>query len=104
MDKITIGKIFSEGKVIVSSPLKIYYRENTSSKEERPAVSVPKKLFKRAVKRNLIRRRIKESFRLNNSLLEGKPKYDFLFVYISSEVFEYERIDQSIKELLSKLP
>ena len=53
-------------------------------------ISVPKRSFKRAVKRNLLKRRIRESYRRQKSLLSGGV--DLLFVYTSREVLPYETI------------
>ena len=59
-------------------------------------VSVPKKLFKRAVKRNLLKRRIRESYRLQKDL-PGKP-VDILFIYTSPEVMPSETIFKAVGE------
>jgi ribonuclease P protein component len=68
-------------------------------------ISVPKRNFKRAVKRNLIRRRIRESYRLNKELLNipANNKLRIMFVYISKEVMDYHTIEPKLKEVLVKL-
>lgn len=65
-------------------------------------VSVPKRGFKRAVKRNLLKRRIREAWRLNNSLL-GERRVDILFVYLGREIESYERIQASLTSILRTL-
>lgn len=65
-------------------------------------VSVPKRGFKRAVKRNLLKRRIREAWRLNNSLL-GDRRVDILFVYLGREIESYERIQTSLTSILRTL-
>ena len=47
---------------------------------------VPKKKHKRANKRNIIKRRMREAYRLNKQTLYesvGNTKYDIMFVYLS---------------------
>ena len=84
-------------------------------------VSVPKRLFKRAVKRNLLKRRIRESYRtqkfiLNDSrmsLPKGKSGpgngihaacgMDILFQYTSSEVNDFETIKANVAAILEKI-
>ncbi len=68
-------------------------------------VSVPKRHFKRAVKRNLLKRRIRESYRLNKGLLVAPQgeKTNALFVYISKEVLEFSYIERKLKEVLAKI-
>jgi ribonuclease P protein component len=61
----------------------------------RVMVSVPKKHFKRAVKRNLLKRRIREAFRLNAGRLGGRS-YDIFIYYVGKQVEDYERIDKSL--------
>ena len=62
------------------------------------AVSVPKKSFKRAVKRNLLKRRIREAIRLNRQSLPEGFCADFLFFYRVGEVLEYADIEKAVVE------
>ena len=61
---------------------------------------MPKRLFKRAVKRNLLKRRLREAYRRQKGLLPGA---DLLFVYSSPEVLPYETIFADMGKLLSML-
>lgn len=58
--------------------------------KSRIMVSVPKKLFRRAVKRNLLKRRMREAYRLQQSLIG--PGLDILFVYVSKAILPFEAI------------
>ena len=61
------------------------------AEKSRIMVSVPKKLFRRAVKRNLLKRRIREAYRVQKSLI-GPIDLDILFVYVSKAVLSFETI------------
>ncbi len=65
-------------------------------------VSVPKRLFKRAVKRNLLKRRLREAYRLQKGLLPT-PGHDILFVYNSSGIVDFSVIFEEVAELLQKI-
>ena len=62
------------------------------------AVSVPKKSFKRAVKRNLLKRRIREAIRLNRDKLSEGFCADFLFFYRVADILEYAEIERAVIE------
>lgn len=74
-------------------------REKTVS---RIMVSVPKKHFKRAVKRNLLKRRIREAYRLNKNLLGGAA-VDILFYYNSRELCTFGEIETALTAALQEL-
>jgi ribonuclease P protein component len=63
--------------------------------------SVPKRQFKHAVDRNLIRRRMKEAYRLNKYLLTGTNS--IAFIYISKEIEKYEVIEKGMKSAFRKM-
>ncbi len=65
-------------------------------------VSVPKKMFKRAVKRNLIKRRIREAYRHQKTLLKDIPT-DILFIYNSKELLPYATIFTQVGTILNKV-
>ena len=92
-----IGTLLSEGRYVTSGCLKICYKDGEGV--SRIMVSVPKKRFKRAVMRNLLKRRIRESYRLQKELLE-KP-LDILFIYTSPEVLPSEVIFKAVGEGLA---
>ncbi len=104
--KKAIQQLFGEGYAITSYPLKILYLR-TELREDiniRTGVAVPKKNFKTAVKRNRIKRLIRESYRLNkhhifNNIDEG---YAFLFLYIGKELQEYSVVEESMLKLFAK--
>lgn len=68
------------------------------------AVSVPKKSFKRAVKRNLLKRRTREAIRLNRAMLPAGFNADFLFFYRSGEVLDYSEIERAVIDAFQSVP
>lgn len=64
--------------------------------------SVPKKFHKRANKRNLLRRRTKEAYRLQKRILHnGAPvNIDMALIYSSKEVLPYKTIANAVRKIL----
>jgi ribonuclease P protein component len=62
-------------------------------------VSVPKRFFKKAVKRNLLKRRIREAYRC------GKPQQavDILLQYTGDEVLPFAQIKQDVNAAIEKI-
>ena len=67
----------------------------------RIVVSVPKRLFKRAVKRNLLKRRIREAYRHQKDLVSAPV--DILFIYTAPEVLPYDVIYADMTAILLAL-
>ena len=66
-------------------------------------VSVPKRNFKRAVKRNLLKRRLRESYRTRKELLAAPEPVDLMFFYNSKEVLDSTVIAAEVEEILRSL-
>ena len=97
-----ISTLLKRGKFINEENLKACYLTNPSLDISRIMVSVPKKLFKRAVKRNLLKRRIRESYRQQKDKLRGS-NIDILFIYPQKVELSYETIFQSVGNLLETI-
>lgn len=73
------------------------------SGRSRIMISVPKKSFKRAVKRNLLKRRIRESWRKQKHSLDVAGGVDILFMYSLKEVLGYEEIYAAVGKIIENL-
>ena len=61
-------------------------------------ISVPKRFFKRAVKRNLLKRRIREAYRV-----QKVAGVDILFQYASEELADFEAIKADVTAILARV-
>lgn len=75
------------------------------SREEGPGhivVSVSKKSFKRAVKRNLLKRRMREAYRTQKGLLTASG-VDFLLAWSGKEIADYETVRSEVAAVLTRI-
>ena len=95
-----ISTLMSKGRWGVCGCLRFCCLCPTGNEENRIMVSVPKKHFKRAVKRNLLKRRIRESYRTQKDLLCREGGTDILFYYNTPEVLTSQVIKETVAEIL----
>jgi len=104
-DKL-IKELFNEGSSFFLYPFKVlfYVKGEVEKGTVQVLFSVSKKKIKKAVGRNLVRRRIKEVYRLNKSLLglDGK-QISIGLVYVSSDLMEFADLQPKMISILKKL-
>jgi ribonuclease P protein component len=108
--KKAIDHLFSTGKTITAFPIRVIYvgkmtKENVLISA---GVTVSKKNIKLAVERNLVKRRMKEAYRLNNNdlkkhLKNTESEINMMFIYTSKQILPYKEIEAKIKVLLTRL-
>lgn len=106
--KKIMDKLFQEGKTIFVFPVKIVYLESKlpSDYPVQAAFTVGKRNFKRAVQRNLIKRRMREVYRLNKSKLYdeiGDKQVAVFFIFTGKTIPEYNQIEIAVKKGMKKL-
>lgn len=97
-------------KGALAYPLRLVAMERTTPRRPGAArvqflISVPKKRLRHAVDRVLMRRRIREAYRLHRNLIPDEPgrNLDVAFIYIGSTLTSYARIERAMSRLLSGL-
>lgn len=109
--KKLIGRLFNkEGKSFAIYPLRVIWLETPLETTHPIQVGfvVPKRHFKKAVLRNKIKRRIRETYRLNKhsiySHFQSKEKQcAIMIVYTGKEELPYDEIDKKMQILIRKL-
>jgi len=105
-----ITRLYTQGDAFIAYPLRVVFMIEPK-KDDEPAsvlVSVPKKRFKRAVKRNRLKRLIREAYRLNNQLMierleEKQLQIHIAFNYVSDDELDYATIEKKMKISLQRL-
>ena len=107
-----IEQLFIKGSSHSTSayPLRIVYMEKEREESEEPVqilVSVSKKHFKHAVKRNRVKRQIREAYRHQKTILTEKMPQDralaVAFIWLADELFDSQQIQRSMRKLLEKV-
>ena len=98
--KTSIGMLLAKGRHGNVPGLRFCCLVGNGQEDDRVMVSVPKKLFKRAVKRNLLKRRLRESYRRQKHSLA--PGIDLLMTYSTKEILSYEEIYAAVGQVIEK--
>lgn len=101
--KKAVSRLMAEGKWNRCGDLKYCCLRDNGERHSRIIVSVPKRLFKRAVKRNLLKRRMRESYRTQKELLGDGIHADILLQYNSNEILPYTNIRENIAAILTRI-
>ena len=108
-----IEKLFNGGDSHAMSafPLRVVYMV-TERKDDAIAkilISVPKRHFKRAVKRNRVKRQVREAFRNNKSILANafvgreNESVAIAFIWLADELYNSNEVERKVKNLLQRL-
>lgn len=114
--KKQIDRLFRGGgsKAMTASPLRVVYMAEERGKEVREPlaqmmVSVPKRYFKRAVKRNLIKRQVREAYRLNKHILVDRLSLmdnigvSMCFIWTADRICSMTEVGERMSNLLQRI-
>ena len=101
-NKKVIQKLFESGKKISLPPFIVKYFYDKKEVKNKVLISVSKSKINSSVKRNLLKRRIRESFRLNKNII-NRMGYSFAIVYSSSKILKYDELNKNLIDLLNKI-
>ncbi len=105
-----IDALFANGQSFIAYPLRIvfYVYDGTNKPSISVLISIPKKKIKSAVKRNRMKRLIREAYRLNKhkfniSRLREGIHLDIAFIYLKEELTGYAIIEKSVCKAIGEL-
>lgn len=107
-----IERLFQKGKSFTNYPFRlVYFLENEKSADSeglRMAVSIPKRSFAKAVKRNRLKRQVREVYRLNKAplkelLQKSEMELQIMFLYTSKKEEDYKILEKSMIKSLKNL-
>ena len=111
VSKRLIEKLFGGGnRSMTAFPLRVVCMQQERQQGAEPVqvlVSVSKRHFKHAVKRNRVKRQVREAYRLNKRLLVSRVPADrqmaVAFIWLADDLQDSERVERSVKRLLGKV-
>ncbi|BCS85100.1 MULTISPECIES: ribonuclease P protein component [Prevotella] len=113
--KLLIDRLFNGGKSHSMSayPLRVVYMympsDDISNDEPNTQilVSVPKKCFKRAVKRNRVKRQVREAYRRNRILVSERVpdgcSVVMAFIWLDSKLYDTAVVEAKMKNLIQRV-
>ena len=100
-NETAIKKMFSNGKSFVVEPIRLVWKveENTDKEAIKSIIVVPKKKLNLASTRSIVRRRMKEAYRLNKIELEASLnskniQLNIAVIYQEEEILPYKVIEE----------
>lgn len=103
--KKKIEGLFKKGSSFYLGDFQVRHLPSGDAGPHQILISVPKRTFKPAVDRNLLKRRIREAYRLNKQLIqiEGENSLFIAFIYLSNEILTFDNIQAQLIKCLERL-
>lgn len=105
----SVRRLFQHGEAGFVYPFRyLIFTEKSTSPDVEVLFSVPKRYHKRANRRNLLRRRTKEAYRLHKQALveavkRGDSSFDVALIYSAREALPYKTIKHAVVNILAEL-
>ena len=105
---LEISRLFKSGKFLFSDHFKLLWDivPESSFNGFKTGVSVPKRYFKFSHQRNNLKRKMRESVRVNKCILQNNElnkNLNLFFIYKSQEIIDFKKIDEEMIFLFEKL-
>ena len=104
--KASVSALMSKGRWGFAQGLKYCYFRRTDADEallpNRIMVSVPKRFFTRAVKRNLLKRRLREAYRTQKGTIPASG-VDLMLLYNTNEIMDMDTVSREVASVLRKI-
>jgi ribonuclease P protein component len=94
--KKTIQELFEKGSSFYLYPFRVHYLKPESESSHQVLFSVSKRIFKNAVDRNLIKRRMREAYRLSKESIQGNSKLQIAYIYTAKEILPFIQIQAKV--------
>lgn len=111
--KTQIERLFAGGNSSFPAfPLRVVYmwlEPSEGTSDVSILISVPKKRFKRAVKRNAVKRQVREAYRRNKYLLldalkfQGGKRLVLAFIWLDNQLRSSEEVECKVQKLLTHI-
>lgn len=110
-----IDKLFMGGKSksMTAFPLRVVYLVQEADEPQMPQVqmmvSVPKRCFKRAVRRNRVKRQVREAYRKHKhtlfAQLAATPRRSIAvaFIWLDAQLHDSETVEKRVGQLLERI-
>jgi ribonuclease P protein component len=96
-----IEELKIKGKPLFVHPFKTSWMK-TEGGINKILILAPKRNFKKAVDRNLLRRRIREAYRKNKNIIAG-GSINIFISYIAKDILDSTLIEEKLKEVLKQI-
>ena len=103
--KIKIDNLFKSKNIFTYNKIKVCWSVNSLEENSSEIlISVPKRIIPLSTKRDKIKRLIRESYRTNKNILQlDNQGINISFMFLSSEIPEYNSLEEKIKVILHRL-
>lgn len=103
-----VDGLFAQGDGGFVYPLRYVFLCDGEATGVRSLMSVPKKLHKRAVRRNLLKRRMREALRTRcgalRTLAAGRGTgVNIALIYVTKDVVEFEKIGDAVSKIVAQI-